>query len=99
MRSRILFPRSFARGRGSVGRIEPAWFAADTCGHGQDGEAVMLGPDGLSRFEKLRCLRGCTGRNPLQTCRPPLLNRGIADTLEEAKAALALRYQQMKCGE
>jgi ATP-dependent DNA ligase len=23
------------------------------CGHGQDGEAVVVGPDGLSRFEEL----------------------------------------------
>jgi len=33
----------------------------------------------------------------LQTAPPP--NQGIADTLEEAKAALAARYEQVKRGE
>jgi hypothetical protein len=32
----------------------------------------------------------------LQTVPAPLPNQGIADTLEEAKAALAARYEQVK---
>jgi hypothetical protein len=35
----------------------------------------------------------------LQTVPAPLPNQGIADTLEEAKVALAARYEQVKRGE
>jgi hypothetical protein len=35
----------------------------------------------------------------LQTVPAPLPNQGIADTLEEAKAALASRYEQVKRAE
>ena len=35
----------------------------------------------------------------LQTVPAPVPNQGIADTLEEARAALAARYEQVKRGE
>ena len=35
----------------------------------------------------------------LQTVPAPLPNQGIADTLDEAKAALTSRYEQVKRGE
>jgi hypothetical protein len=35
----------------------------------------------------------------LQTVPAPLPNQGIADTLEEARGALAARYEQVKGGE
>jgi hypothetical protein len=96
MRSRSLFPRSFGRGRGSVGRIEPAWFAADTAGMAKTAKP--------SCWDLTACLgsRSCAAERlhgPQSSADVPasLLNRDIADTLEEAKAALASRYQQIKC--
>jgi Ser/Thr protein kinase RdoA (MazF antagonist) len=38
MRSRLLIPRSFGKGRGSVGRIEATSFAADTAGMAEKPE-------------------------------------------------------------
>jgi hypothetical protein len=35
----------------------------------------------------------------LQTVPAPLPNQGIADTLDEARAALAARYEEVKRGE
>jgi hypothetical protein len=52
----------------------------------------------IGRIYKERVPGGVKWLWSLQVVRAPLPNEGIADTLDEAKAALASRYEQIKQG-
>ena len=52
----------------------------------------------IGRIYKERGPAGVKWLWSLQAARAPSPNRGIADTLDEAKAALAKRYEELKRG-
>jgi hypothetical protein len=52
----------------------------------------------IGRIYKERVPAGVKWLWTLQVVRAPPPNKGIADTLDEAKAALAKRYQEVKRG-
>jgi hypothetical protein len=59
----------------------------------QVGDDMQIG-----RIYKERVRAGVKWLWVLQVVRAPPPNKGIADTLDEAKAALAKRYEEMKRG-